>query len=214
MKVKSYVVSVVVVTSVIGAWLGYENYYSVSDNKSKNEISRLDSKSSIQPSNAKIETNNTRETPAIAEQAKLSDAPKPALTDGDTSVFDFPLRPLDELHDFRELEREYDFIRAQLEATQAVEMINQSNLSDKDIASLKRAYTHLNKVIKRIGELDLKRIEAEFDEKYGENAYEEDLSYVRSTVADALEKRRESRKEWQREIDAMTNAVKNEHEVQ
>ncbi|KZN32400.1 hypothetical protein N474_11155 [Pseudoalteromonas luteoviolacea CPMOR-2] len=214
MKVKSYVVSVVVVSSVITAWIGYENYYLASDNKSKNEISKLDNKPSSQPSNANIEMKGKSEMPVLSVQTDLAESSNLTSSHSEASVFDFPLRPLEDLHDLRELEREYDFIREQLEATQAVEMINQSNLSEKDIASLKRTYTHLNKVIKRIGELDLERIEAEFDEKYGENAYEEDLNYVRSTVAEALEKRRESRKEWQREIDAMTNAVKNEQEVQ
>ncbi|KZN36479.1 hypothetical protein [Pseudoalteromonas luteoviolacea] len=214
MKVKSYVVSVVVVASVITAWIGYENYYSASNNNSKNEISGLNDKPSLETSNAKTETNSKPEEPVKTEQLSLSDESGLASLDKEASVFDFPLRPLEELHDLRELEREYDLIREQLEKNQAVEMINQSNLSEQDIASLKRTYTHLNKVIKRIGELDLKRIEAEFDEKYGENAYEEDLNFVRSTVAETLEKRRESRKEWQREIDAMTNAVKNEHEVQ
>ncbi|MBQ4812862.1 hypothetical protein J8M20_15995 [Pseudoalteromonas luteoviolacea] len=214
MKVKSYVVSVVVVSSVITAWIGYENYYSASNNNLKNEISRLNDEPSLETSNAKTETNSESEVSAKAGQLLQAEVSDLASVDSEASVFDFPLRPLEELHDLRELEREYDFIREQLEKNQAVEMINQSNLSEQDIASLKRTYTHLNKVIKRIGELDLKRIEAEFDEKYGENAYEEDLNYVRSTVAETLEKRRESRKEWQREIDAMTNAVKNEHEVQ
>ncbi|KZN44629.1 hypothetical protein [Pseudoalteromonas luteoviolacea] len=214
MKVKSYVVSAVVVSSVITAWIGYENYYSASNNKSKNEISRLNDKPSLEISNAKTETNSKSEEPVKAEQPSLSDGPGLASLNSEASVFDFPLRPLEELHDLRELEKEYDFIREQLEKNQAVEMINQSNLSEQDVMSLKHTYTHLNKIIKRIGELDLKRIEAEFDEKYGENAYEEDLNFVRSTVAETLEKRRESRKEWQREIDAMTNAVKNEHEVQ
>ncbi|QZO11930.1 hypothetical protein EXT48_04355 [Pseudoalteromonas sp. CO348] len=121
------------------------------------------------------------------------------------SLFDFPLRPLEELHDIRELESEYDFVRAQLESKQAVEKVNDDALSTEDIAALKRAYTHLNQVTRKLSELQAEHIEREFTHTYGENAFAEDMRFVRNTVAETLEKRKQARREWKREIEKMEN---------
>ncbi|QTL35506.1 hypothetical protein [Pseudoalteromonas viridis] len=131
-----------------------------------------------------------------------------------TSPFEIELRPLQSLHDLRELQTEYEFIRDHLESTQAVDRINSSDLSKQDLAALKRTYTHLNKVIERIAELDVQRIEQEFAAKYGDNAFAEDMRYVRNTVAEVLEKRKQARREWQQEIETMKDAVNEEQDVQ
>lgn len=129
------------------------------------------------------------------------------------SIFSWPIRPLEQLHDKRELEAEYAFLKERLESAEAVELVNNNKLTSEDIEALRNTFSHLNLITERLIEIESQEAQQEFEQRYGPDAFADDMAFVKEAVKQAIAERKNRTTSEQALVEPMVEAVNVEQDV-
>jgi len=129
------------------------------------------------------------------------------------SIFSWQIRPLEELHDKRELEAEYRFLKERLESSEAVDLVNNNKLTNEDVEALQKTFSHLNLITERLIEIASQEAQQEFEQRYGSDAFAQDMAFVKETVKQTLAERKSRPANSSESVEPMVEAVNVEQDV-
>lgn len=129
------------------------------------------------------------------------------------SIFAWPIRPLEQLHDKRELEAEYAFLKERLESAEAVELVNNNKLTNEDVEALRNTFSHLNLITERLIEIESQEAQQEFEQRYGPDAFADDMAFVKETVKQVIAERKNRTARELELAEPMVEAVNVEQDV-